>query len=173
MGNQCGVEKEGATISVRDLITNAATGDLVVLTNEETTRYGILLKDEHASPRTPPLLAMASQPDEDGTCGVRLSSAIATMVYENYTKVSLKRLSRPLYVSYQEAKSLASQTPKQSTADGVLVKVFASLGAVMVRPRPFPGGYPCLPVEQVTVQPTKPGPLAKKERAAPYYHQWM
>lgn len=174
MGNLCNVDRgEGATISVRKLVTNAVIGDLVVLTNEEDTHYGILLKDEDASPRSPPLLAMASLPDEDGTCGVRLTSAIATIVYDKYRKVTLKRLSRSADVSYQEAKSLASQTARQSTPDGVLIKVFFSLGVVMTKPRPFPSGYSCLPVEQVLLRPMKPGPLAEKKDSAPFYHQWM
>ena len=174
MGNHGSAgHREGVALSLRELTANATTGDLVVLTKEEETHYGILLKDKDVSPRTPLLVAMASQPDADGTFGVRLSSAIATIAYDNYPNVSLKRLSRTADVSYQEAKSLASQTPRQSTANGVLVKVFESIGVPMTRPRPFPGGVPSLAAERVVVQPMKPGPLAKNEGAVPFCHDWM
>lgn len=166
-------------LSLQELRASAKTGDLIVLTKEEETHYGILLKDKEVRPRCPLLVAMASEADEKGTYGVRLSLAIATIVYEDYTATSFKPLTNSVEASYQEAKSLASQTPRQPNANGVLIKVYASLGVKMSlsRCQSFPRYLPTLPAEMVVVEHMKPGPLAlqlaKNEVAVPFYHDWM
>ena len=175
MGNSSSVRPG---LSLKELRETAKTGDLVVLTKGEETHYGILLKDTEVRPRCPVLVAMASEPDEKGFYGVRLSLAIATIVYENYIATSFKPLSISVEASYQEAKSLASQTPRQLTANGVLVKVYASLGVRMTlsRCQSFPRYLPTQPAQMVVFEPMKPGPLqllAKNEVAVPFHHDWM
>ena len=178
MGNCLGTDGEGVPpprnvppseeshdVPLCDLPGKAKTGDLLVLTKEEETHYGILLKDKEVSPRTPLLVARAAK-NEDGSYGLRVSTANYTIVYQGYTEASLRRLTKPVEFNYEQAKSLPSTTAKNDTAKGLLLQVYSSVfGLQLPGENPealLPDKLPIGAPEKISWKPYKIGPLAEE-----------
>ena len=175
MGNRHGAKPDPPKgIQLYDLPDSANTGDLLVLKKGEETDYGILLKDKEVGPRTPLLVARVVK-DEDGSYGVRVSSANYTIVYQGYTESYLRRLKKSVNFSYEEATSLPSTTAKNDTAKGLLVQVYSSAFGLQVsgedseevdRLEQLPLKEP----EKILWTPLKDGPLVQSESS---FTEWL
>ena len=161
-------------IQLYDLPGNANTGDLLVLKKDEETDYGIIVKDKEVGPRTPLLVARAVK-NEDGSYGVRVSSANYTIVYQGYKEAYLRRLKETVEFSYEEATSLPSTTAKNDTAKGLLVQVYSTaFGLQLPGEEPeesdlldqLPLGEP----EKILWTLLKDGPLVQSESS---FTEWL
>ena len=155
---------KGSLTTLADLPGKAKTGDLLVLTKEDESHFGIILKDKEVSPRTPLLVARAVK-NADDSYGVHVSTVNYTILYQGYTEAHFRSLKKPVEFSYEQARSLSSTTAT-NTAKGLLVQVYSTaLGLQLPGEDPeatFPDQLPVGPPEKISWTPFKVGPLAEE-----------
>lgn len=184
MGNCLGSEGEGTPpsrnppsstgpettkdIPLGDLPGRANTGDLLVLKKDGETHYGVILKEKEVSPRTPLLVARAVK-NEDASAapyGLRVSSVNYTILYQGYTEAFLRRLSKPVEFSYDQARGLPSIVEQKGTAKALLVQLYsAAFGLELPGDNPedvIPGKLPIKAPEKIKWEPFKIGPLVEE-----------
>lgn len=174
MGNRQSGTKAPKGIQLYDLPGQAKTGDLLVLSKEGETHYGVLLKDKEISPRTPLLVAIVSK-NEDGSYGIRVFSANYTIVYQDYSEACLRKILKPVEFSYDQATSLPSTVPASDTAEGMLKQMYTSVFGLELPEGDcaeaaaldqLPLGAP----EKILWQPLKVGPLVDNESS---FTEWL
>lgn len=157
--------KPAQDVPLSDLPDQAKTGDLLVLKKEGETHYGVFLKDKEVSPRTPLLVARAVK-NEDGSYGIRVSSVNYIILYQGYSEAFLRRLSKPVEFSYDQAKSLPSTVDQKDTAKGLMVLLYSSIfGLQLPGENPesdFPDKLPIQAPVKILWEPFKIGPLVEE-----------
>ena len=89
------------------------------------------MKDKEVSPRTPLLVATTAK-NEDGSYRLRVSTTNYIIVYQGDTEASLRRLTKPVKFSYDQAKSLPSTTAKNDTAKGLFFLEAEAISCLLV-----------------------------------------